>query len=158
MPICKTVKFLSLFEQLFGRLAVTGKRPFFSGLANILPAMIEGRLEPDARQAALFDQQAIGLDRPRSASKRKDPAIRIGQGGSQACRLDRTVVRFAIVVDYVCDPPSIGIFDQTVQIQPTAAKKLCQMAGDARFADTHKAGQCDSDISFIRGRRHEKST
>src|SRR6185436_12840258 len=54
MPIGETVKFLTLFEKLFGAAFIFGERARPFGKSNVSPAMFERRFEPNNGAARRF--------------------------------------------------------------------------------------------------------
>ena len=66
----EAVESLTLIEEFFGGFLAAGERAFLAGVADVEPAMVERRLEPDAFVAALFDQVTIVGNSPGAAAER----------------------------------------------------------------------------------------
>ena len=148
----EAVESLTLIEEFFGGFLAAGERAFLAGVADVEPAMVERRLEPDAFVAALFDQVTIVGNSPGAAAEREDAAVAVGEGSFKTFGLDNAELIDADAVDYVGDLFAQVLLDLGVEVDAMAVEKICHMPGDARLADSHEAGQGDADVRPVNHR------
>jgi hypothetical protein len=145
----EAVEILPLVKEFFCRFLASGERAFFSRVTDIEPAVFERGLEPDAFVTVLFDQIAIVGKRPRAAAERKDTAGAVGKGIFQAVALDASKFLDPDAVDNAGDRLADMILDLAVEVDPATVEEVSEVPGDARFADSHEAGQRNADFGPV---------